>query len=342
MVYFQINKSNLIFNVKRIKARLQDGVKFCAMVKGNAYGHNLKVISNIIKDYVDYFGVATIDEGIYLRNKCGIENSILCVGKCDVCEIKNASIYNIDITVESLEQLNQICNMDYDINVHIKVDTGMHRLGIDNIKDFKSALKLINGRSNIKLKGLFSHFNEGNENNYIRQKKLFDEYLKLCPQNIIAHCANSLASRYNSLQYDMVRIGLSLYGYGESKLKKVLKIKSKVVSLRKVKKGEVVGYEQGYRAENDCFVATVFLGYYDGINRKLSNNAFVKINNKQYAIIGNICMDMFMVLVDDTVKVDDQVIVFEDADYWAKIVGTIPYEILTSFKADRMVLNIVE
>ncbi|MGN1227810.1 MAG: alanine racemase, partial [Christensenellales bacterium] len=222
----------------------------------------------------------------------------------------------------------------------IKIDCGMHRLGFNDIEDFKKALHIIKKCKSIKLAGVFTHFAESNETYYIEKKQIFDKYLRLCPANIIKHCSNSLASRFNSLQYDMVRVGLSLYGYGESKLKKVLQVKSKVISVRKVKGGEYIGYSGGYKCDKDCIIATVFLGYYDGINRKLSNKCFVKINNQNYKIVGNICMDMFMVLVDETVKVGDEVIVFDDADYWAKIIDTIPYEILTSLKSERCEIKI--
>ena len=122
----------------------------------------------------------------------------------------------------------------------------------------------------------------------------------------------------------------------------MLKVKSKVISIRHIKKGEKVGYDGSFIATNDTIIGTIFLGYYDGINRKLSNNGYVRINNNRYRIVGNICMDMFMVEIDNSIKVGDEVVIFENADEWAEKCQTIPYEIITSFKSERMEIKIIK
>ncbi|MGN1227717.1 MAG: alanine racemase, partial [Christensenellales bacterium] len=120
MSIFEINKKNLIYNANVIKSRLKSNVKFCAMVKGDAYGHNAKVIAKILEQYVDYFGVASIDEGITLR-RVGIIKPILCVGKCDLLDVKKASFYGIEFAVESLEQVKLLSNINgIKVKVHIK------------------------------------------------------------------------------------------------------------------------------------------------------------------------------------------------------------------------------
>lgn len=341
MAIFEINKSNLVYNVNYIRKRLNNGVKLCAMVKGNAYGHNIEVVSKIIEPFVDYFGVATIEEGIALRHS-GVEKNILCVGKCTDDKLYDASKYNIEVSVEDFGQLKNLESSKLKIKMHLKIDTGMHRLGFNDLKEFSKALSLIKNSKNLRLLGVFTHFSVASVENYNNQLKTFEKYLKLCPKNIIVHCSNSLASRYNSLQYDMVRVGLSIYGYGESHLKKVLKVKSKVISIRHIKKGEKVGYDGSFIATNDTIIGTIFLGYYDGINRKLSNNGYVRINNNRYRIVGNICMDMFMVEIDNSIKVGDEVVIFENADEWAEKCQTIPYEIITSFKSERMEIKIIK
>lgn len=342
MSVFEINVSNLIYNVNIIKQRLGNNVKLCAMVKSDAYGHNAKIICPQIENMVDYFGVATINEGVDLR-MIGTKNNILCVGKFQEKDLEFASYYKIEIVVESIDDVKKLIEYkNYKFLVHLKIDVGMHRLGFINIKEFKNAILLIKKQSNIKIVGVFTHFAVSDEKYYIDKQKEFNKYLKICPKDVMIHCSNSLASRYNFLQYNMVRVGLSLYGYGESHLRKVLKVKSKVISLRCVKAGESVGYNKLYIAKYDIIVATIFLGYYDGVNRKLSNNAVVFINNKKYKIIGNICMDMFMVKVDEMVAVGDEVVVFYDANYWAKIINTIPYEVLTSLRYNRCEIKLLK
>lgn len=335
---FEINRANLLHNINYIKRRLQEGVKFCAMVKADGYGHNAVIVSKIIEESIDYFGVATVEEGVALRLN-GITKPILCVGKN---ESVKASEYNIELAVESLLQLKNLISLKKQFKIHLKVDTGMHRLGFESKEEFQKALQLIRKNAQIKLVGVFTHFPTNDEKCYLQNHEKFEEYLQMVKcENIIVHCSNSLASKYNFLHHGMVRIGLSLYGYGEKNLKKVLKVKSKVLAIRNVKNGETVGYSQGFKAECNTLVATVFLGYYDGLNRKLGNKAFVKIRDKQYKIIGNICMDMFMVAVDENVKVGDDVIVFDDANYFASIIGTIPYEVLTSLKYSRAKIEVL-
>lgn len=343
MSIFEINKENLIYNVNKIKKRLSENVKFCAMVKADAYGHCAKVISKIIEPYVDYFGVATINEGIELRRN-GCFKRIICVGKVFESEFKKASSYDIEIMIEDYNSLVAMQKLNLTIKVHLKIDLGMHRLGFNDKSIFKESIKFVKKQKDIKIVGVFSHFSTSDKDFYMEKKKIFDEYIKLLSplkNKVIVHCSNSLASAYKSLQYDMVRVGLSIYGYGEKGLKKVLTIKSKVISIRKVEKGEYVGYNKGYKSDSNCIIATVFLGYYDGVNRKLANNCYVSINGRKYLVVGNICMDMFMVKIDESVSVGDDVIVCDDADYWASIIKTIPYEVLTSFKYQRMQIKIV-
>lgn len=344
MAIFEISKTNLIYNVVKIKGRLRDGVKFCAMVKADAYGHCLNVVSKIIEPYVDYFGVATVDEGVELRRN-GCAKPILCVGKVFECDYKKASFYNIEIMVENLTDLQKINKLRLSMSIHLKIDLGMHRLGFMLEGEFKNAIKFMKLHRNLKLVGVFSHLAESDELFYMEKQKQFQNWLQVLgvtKNKVIIHLANSIASERLALQYDMVRVGLSMYGYGESGLKKVLRIKSKIISLRNVGAGEYVGYDKEYKCENDCVIATVSLGYYDGINRKLSNHCYVKINGRNYLIVGNICMDMFMVKVDDTVCVGDEVTVCDDADYWASLINTIPYEVLTGFKHNRMQIKVVE
>ncbi len=344
MAIFEINKRNLIYNISKIRENLSKGVKFCAMMKADAYGHGAKIVSKIIEPYIDYFGVATVDEGIELRRN-GCVKPILCVGKVFEFDYKKASFYDIEIMIDDYADLQMINKLHLSIGVHLKIDLGMHRLGFIVENQFRKSIRFVKLHKNIKLVGVFSHFAECGESFYNEKQKQFNNYLKMSggfKNKVIKHISNSLACEHKALQYDMVRVGLSMYGYGESGLKKVLRIKSKIISLRNVKAGECVGYDGTYKCENDSIIATIFLGYYDGVNRKLSNQCYVKIKSRQYPIVGNICMDMFMVKVDGSVCVGDEVIVCDNADYWASLIGTIPYEVLTSLKSHRMQIEVVE
>jgi len=152
--------------------------------------------------------------------------------------------------------------LNLDLSIHIKIDTGMHRLGFNNLKEYKRALNEISKNKNIKLIGIFTHFasSDSDEKYLYKQFDLFKKYIKHCHSKVICHCANSFATNYSSMQLDMVRVGINLYGYQGKDLKKVMKITTKVIAVRKIKKGESVGYDRKYYAKEDEFIATAFLG----------------------------------------------------------------------------------
>lgn len=335
MAFFIIDSKALFYNVAFYKSKLRSGVLFCAMVKADAYGHSAKRISKLIEKEVDYFGVATIKEGLELR-KYGIKKPILVVGDFDTKQIKLAYINNIELTIHNKVSMERVLKSNLKLNVHLKINTGMNRLGFKSVKEFKAVYEKLKNNCNVTIKGIFSHILSGQyDENSNLQKQRFDKFIKLIDtENIILHIANSENSLEKNMQYDMVRIGIGIYGYGNKNLKPILKIVSNIIQISDVKRGEYVGYSKKYKAEKNIKVGMVFLGYYDGINRKLSGE-YVIINNKKYKVIGNVCMDMFMVEVDDSISCGDEVIVFTNAEEWAKKDYTIPYEILTRLKYDR-------
>lgn len=362
---FIINKNNLIENLNSLKIH-----NVCVMVKADAYGHGFENICQILKDKVSFFGVATLEEALKIR-KCGIKTPILVVGICN--DFHTALKNDISITIESEKQFLKILedfkndesfknnenlknNENFKINknlknvknnennkklkIHIKINSGMNRLGINNIKEFKNIINVLNKQKKIFFEGIFTHFaTAGNDKKFfLKQLKFFKKFLSAVPQNYnpIKHLGGGdVLDIINLEEYQnyMFRVGLKLYVLPNP----VLKILSKIIKIHNLEKASRVGYSNGFICEKRCKIAVVPLGYADGINRKLSNGGFVKINNKDCKIVGNVCMDMFFVDVTGVnCKVGDEVIVFQNSQIWANLCQTIPYEILTNLKPSRM------
>lgn len=333
---FIINKQKLIENFNALKS---DNI--CAMVKADAYGHGLKSICQVLKQSVKFFGVASLDEALQIR-QLDIKTPVLIVGICN--DFQKALQNDISITIDNekqfLEMLKEVKNAGKKQKIHIKINSGMNRLGINDKNEFKKILKALTSSKNIIFEGIFTHFaTVGSDEIYFnKQLKIFKEFLKLIPPifNPIKHLGGGDILdliKIEDIKDFMFRVGLKLYTTPHS----VLKIESKIIKILKLKKGSRVGYSNGYICEKDTKVAIIPLGYADGINRKLSNRGFVKIKNKKCKIIGNVCMDMFFTdITQIDCEIGEKVIVFEDAQRWAKICETIPYEILTNLKHARI------
>jgi len=339
---FIINKKNILKNLKNLNSNY-----ICAMVKADAYGLGLKTICQILKGRVNYFGVASLDEALKIR-EFDKATSILVVGICE--DFITANQNNVDITIDNLLQLTNIAekikekNLEDKLNIHIKINTGMNRLGINSIAEFKKALQLLNKYKCFTFKGIYTHFATATSDVFYfkNQLKKFQEFLNEIPSiyNPIKHLGGGdvldILTNANKFNIDinkngfMFRVGLKLYD-------NVLKINSEIIKILILPKRSRVGYSNGFICEKNSKIAVVPLGYADGINRKLSNKGTVKINNKVCKIVGNVCMDMFYCDVTDIdCDIKDKVTVFKDANEWAKICDTIPYEILTNFKYSRM------
>ena len=345
---FILNIPSLLYNIASIKKCLKADTLFCAMVKANAYGHGLKAVCQNIQHAVDYFGVACVTEGLKLR-QFNIGKPILVVGAYDKNSANKAVINQLTLTVFSCAQIEHLTKTCKKLNmcayVHIKINTGMNRLGVNKKAEFVHMLKLLINNRFIKLAGVFSHLAREDKLSIKKQNREFLKYKKLCKgfKGIIFHLSSSFAAvNYSEFNYDMVRIGLAMYGYchGNIKLKPAISVISNVCSVIDVKKGEFIGYGDACRCPKNMTVATVPLGYADGINLKLSNQAIVHVVGKPAQVVGRICMDMLM--IDTTnlgVKIGDEVIIFDNlnnASVWSALCGNHEYEILTSFKTNRM------
>lgn len=333
-----INKNYLLHNLLKCKKMYPN---ICAMVKANAYGHGMIDIVKVLKDKVSLFGVANSFEGITLR-KMFADLDILVVGKAKNFSklIKN----DIAITIDSLDEAKQISSICQKLNqkakIHVAVNTGMNRIGVKALEEFKDILQIIKQDNNMILSGVFTHVFDADlkNNHFYEQMKIFHQFVKhIYDKHVLIHIGGSYALKHKIPSFvNMVRIGYFLYGYGMRGLKPVMQIESRIIKLIDGKEGEYVGYGNKTKLKQNTKIAVVPMGYADGLNRRLSNAYNVRINSKKCPIIGNICMDMFMIDVTNTnCKMLDNINVMDNAVNMAKIVDTSPYEILTSFNQLR-------
>lgn len=358
--WIEINSSSLKRNLQNIHhflQRINKKVEICAIIKSNAYGHGLLQVANIIDkfNYVKILGVTAIEEAILLRQS-GIKKQILLLGSLyPFSNIKFLKDYNITPTVASITVLREINKFAYKnntkISFHLKIDTGMGRIGITpvNIDKFIDQYKSL---SNVVCEGVYTHFSSAAEDKdyTFYQLNLFKQacdkliFSGIKPKYI--HAANSAAMLlYSESLFNMVRPGLAIYGmlpfdYAGKvvPLKPVLSLKSKIVFLKTLPKGKYISYSKTYCTKRKTKVATIPIGYADGILRKLSNRGKVIVKGCLCDIIGRVTMDMIMLDVTNVkdVKIGDEVILIGEQDgkkitvenvaSWAE---TINYEITT-------------
>ena len=341
-------------NINIFRNRIKPSTKLCAVVKANAYGHGDTVIAKECeKEGVDYFAVALLEEGVKLRES-GITKPILVLGtmplKRDAAEA--CVYYDIDHAIfdgERLTLLNAAAIAQHkQAGIHIAVDTGMNRIGVRPAKagTFASAANILPG---IRIDGVFSHFatadSTDKEYAFFQASNFRQALQNIAERNIhipIRHISNSAAmAELTQYQFDMVRQGITLYGIrpsnindGYEGIQPAMSIKSRIVYLKKVSEGEYIGYGCTYRVNHPSIIATIPIGYADGIPRSLSNKGNVVIKGKKCPIVGRICMDQLMINVTEvpTVAVGDEVTIIGGQDIpmelVGQMVGTIPYEII--------------
>ncbi|MCX5706658.1 MAG: alanine racemase [Candidatus Omnitrophica bacterium] len=320
----EINLANIRYNFFQIKRRVSVQTKILVTVKADAYGHGLIPVAKTLHQAgVDFFGIASIDEGIKLR-RAGIKEPILILGLILKEDIPPLFRYNLSTTVcdEDLARNlnNQARLVGKPAKVHIKVDTGMGRIGVLHY----DAHKLVKNISQLKylcIEGIFTHFAFADMNKKFTyyQIDLFDQLLSKLNKDRIdipfIHAANSMGLLdYKNSHFNMVRPGLVIYGlYPKDKvkvdLKPVLSLKTKVVFVKKVPAGSGISYGHDYVTKKATKIVTLPIGYGDGYPRNLSNKAWVLIGGKRYKICGRICMDQIMVDVGNAkIKIGDEVV----------------------------------
>lgn len=338
--YELINLKALENNIKTIVNSSKEYKYHIAVVKANCYGLGIKCIKNILLGGANYLAVSSLDEALKVRK---ITNArILVLEPIDIKYISIANKNNITLTISSLEYLNKVKNKNF--TCHLKINTGMNRLGIGTKEELNEIYKIIN-KTNIKIEGIYTHiYNSSNSILTENQFKKFENIthdIDLSKIEIV-HIPNSdTITSYKKKDYvNGCRMGIIMYGFNNKlELNSVFTLKSKVIEIKHIKKEETVGYDGKYKANKDEFIAVVPIGYADGIIRK-NTGRYVYINDKKYKIVGNICMDMLFVLIDKTVKIDDIVEIIRDNQHIndiAEYLETINYEVMCniSSRVDR-------
>jgi alanine racemase len=354
----EINLDVLEYNFTQIRRRVSQGIKILAVVKANAYGHGAVRISSELEHLgVDFLGVATCEEGIELR-KASIATPIIVLGgffKGQSVYAKQYDLIPVIYNLESAKELSQCAHKSNSkVKIHVKIDTGMGRLGIlpSETKLFFQHLMKLN---TLEIEGIISHLADNNQDNQSgleftqRQASLFKQQIEELHQMGIhpryEHLANSAAIIEKHPDFfNLVRPGIMIYGAYPSKkfeqvidLKPVMSLKTKIISLKKVAKGTSISYGRTFVCKKESIIATLPIGYADGYKRSLSNKGEVLIRERKVPIVGVVCMDLVMVDVTEVPGVslgDDVVLMGSQGDKKitveeiAEKTGTISYEVL--------------
>ncbi|HXB13176.1 MAG TPA: bifunctional UDP-N-acetylmuramoyl-tripeptide:D-alanyl-D-alanine ligase/alanine racemase, partial [Bacteroidia bacterium] len=349
----QINLDALIHNLNYFRSAIKPSTKIMAMVKAFSYGSGSFEIANVLQYHkADYLAVAYADEGVELR-RAGISLPIMVMSP-EPGSFDSMIRYQLEPEVFSFRTLQMLTNaikrnsVTQPLPIHIKLDTGMHRLGF-NPEDMEQLIELIKANSQIKVASLFSHLAASDAEQHkdftllqvTRFKEMSDKIMKAFTYPIMRHILNSAGIvRYPAAQFDMVRLGIGLYGVGvgeneQKKLENVSSLKTTISQIHHLKKSETIGYNRRGVLQNDAVIATVAIGYADGFGRELGNGkGGMWVRGKYVPIVGDVCMDMCMIDITGTnAQEGDEAIVFDNIAallQMAKNMNTIPYEVLTS------------
>lgn len=349
----EIDLSCLGFNLAQIKRFVSPEVKIMPIVKADAYGHGLVEVSQyLLSQGIDYLGIATVDEGMILRDS-GIGIPLLILGSITPEETEAVLEYNLIPTVCNLEVATRFNNLalqkNRHANVHIKIDTGMGRIGIScqEALDFFLKLKEL---PNLVIEGIWTHFASAEEAEFTNvQLNRFNFVIgglrQLGFNFLYIHAANSTAIlRNKESHFNLVRPGLTLYGvYPDAslreivELKPVMMIKTRTVFLKKVSAGQSISYGRTFITSRESLIATLPVGYGDGYSWLLSNRGVVLVKGMRVPVVGRVCMDQIMIDVTEVpdVKIGEEVVLVGQqgneritAEELASMATTIPYEVL--------------
>ncbi len=344
----EINLGAMRRNLQAFRAVLQPATKVMAMVKASSYGSGTTEIAQWLQNQkIDYLGVAFAQEALNLRAQ-GIAVPML-VMNAESDQLKYLAEAQCEVELYALHQLDHWKKLGHEhqsvLKVHLKIETGMHRLGM-TLEALPSVLKALQELHNVEVTGVFSHLSSADsedEREYtLAQLDAFDRAVSLVRERYpmaLAHVLNTHGiARYGNHQYDMVRLGLGLYGVGQypgvQRLEEVLQWKCRISQVGQLLPGESLGYSRSYQADAPTTYATVPVGYADGLLRSLSRKkGALYLGDHRCAILGNICMDMTMVDTTGTAaQPGDELVILgaaQSATELAEAAGTIAYEILT-------------
>ncbi|MDL1981635.1 MAG: alanine racemase [Deltaproteobacteria bacterium] len=361
LVWAEVDLKAIAHNIRELRSITNPKARFMAIVKANAYGHDIiEVARRSLENGAEALGVANIEEGIQLR-KAGIDAPVLIFGYTSPIHVKKLIELDLTQTVysyETSEKLSQAATAyGKKIKVHIKVDTGMGRLGLlRGIKDNSlSEVESISRLPMLELEGIYTHFATADKSDRSYAGKQFEIFMDFLNQLRIAgleiavtHAANSAAIiNMPETHLDMVRAGISIYGLYTSEevdrsiinLKPAMALKTKIIHLKKVPAGFKVSYGTTYETEKPTTIATVSIGYADGLNRLLSSKGRMLVCGQSAPIVGRICMDMTMLDVGEIPEIvmEQEVVVFGKqgnssitVDEIASTINTINYEVVST------------
>lgn len=341
----EVNLSTLLTNLNYFKKQLKPSTKLMVMVKAFAYGMGMVEISKLLEiNKVDYLAVAYTDEGVELR-KSGILLPIMVMNPTSE-DLQNLVDFNLEPQLFKISQLTSLLAKSPELPIHLKLDTGMHRLGFDH-STFEELLHFLQKHPETNVRSVLSHLagaDEPQHDDYTRQqiadfKDKSSQIEQVIHKKVIRHILNSAGiQRFGSEQFDMVRLGIGMYGFGIQKnhpvLRQAIVLKTNISQLRKLGTQETVGYGRKGKLSQPTTIATLPIGYADGFDRRLSQGVGrVIINGQQAPVVGNVCMDMTMVDVTGIeCREADEVVIFSPEyplDQLAERIGTISYELLT-------------
>lgn len=350
--YIQVDLDAIAENTRALKAEIGN-VKMLAVVKANAYGHGLlNVAKTALNNGAEMLGVAIPEEGVELRGG-GVTAPILVLGGVNDTGAEAAVRYGLIQTVfdrAGVERLSRACEkLDRDAEMHLKLDTGMGRIGVRTEDEVKGVLDALKECPRVHMTGVFTHFSDadGESEDYTRlQMERFEHLCSLLPGGITHHAAASAAMlRFPATRYDMVRAGIALYGYSpvetKVKLRPALSYFTEIVYIKTVHPGDQLSYGRTFTASAPMKVATLAVGYGDGYHRLAGGEAYVLIGGKKCKVLGRVCMDQMLVDVTDTqASVGDTAVLLGrqgneqiDAEQLAKWANTICWEVLLSATA---------
>lgn len=344
--WIEVNLDSIAHNVQEFRKNIPQDKKILGIVKADAYGHGAAMITPImLASGIDMLGVASIDEGLDLRKE-RINCDILVVGAVPVWSFEIAAENSIAISIFSEKHI-EACKQAFERTgikpqVHIKLDTGMNRIGLEK-ENAVEYIKRVQKCDFIRLKGIFTHL--ANAEKELETKNQIDCWNSIINQintdGLLLHILNTAGAMTYDVKSNMVRMGIAIYGMYPDlakdlkfypKLKQVMGLKGRITNIHKMQKGEGISYGYTYKADKDITVATIPVGYADGIPRALSNKIYGELNGQKVKQIGNITMDQMMFdITGIEANEGDIITLLNDKDLsidnWAKIIGTINYEL---------------
>lgn len=358
--WIEINTKNLEYNINQIKQIIPKTTQIMAVVKANGYGHDSIIISKKLQEIgINDFAVATLPEAIKLREN-NITGNILILGYTEPEELQKVIDNNIMQTIVDNDYAKSVlkANIQGKLKCHVKINTGMNRIG-EFYDDFTALIEIYQNPA-LQIEGTFTHLCVSDSDkiediNFTKEQiNRFDKAIEFIKNQRLnpgkLHTQASYGTiNYTNCKYDYVRMGILMYGINASydcynkynvDFKPVMAVKSKVTSIKYINPEETVSYGRTFKADNKIKIASVGIGYADGVPRALSNILIVKINNKKYHQIGRICMDQLMIEINDEnpIAIGDEVILIDPNESkdltledWAKLTNTITDEIICQF-----------